>query len=62
MDCEKLLCGDNSLMKDVMMCINNNTKGISFIVDCDHKLIGLMTDGDIRRALLDGAGLNEPRS
>ncbi len=60
MDCEKLLCGDNSLMKDVMMCINNNTKGISFIVDCDHKLIGLMTDGDIRRALLDGAGLNEP--
>ena len=60
MDCKKLICGDNSLMKDIMTCINNNSKGMAFIVDCDHKLVGLMTDGDIRRALLGGAGLNEP--
>lgn len=60
MDCEKLICSENSIMKDVMICINNNTKGTAFIVDRDKKLVGIVTDGDIRRALLSGAGLKEP--
>jgi len=60
MDCEKLICSENSIMKDVMICINNNTKGTAFIVDRDKRLVGIVTDGDIRRALLSGAGLKEP--
>lgn len=42
-----------------MTCINNNAKGIAFIVNESGKLVGIATDGDIRRALLKGAGLKE---
>lgn len=59
MNCEKLICDENSTIKDVLTCINNNAKGVAFIVDEDNKLVGIATDGDIRRALLDGAGLKE---
>lgn len=59
MNCEKLICDENSTIKDVLICINNNAKGVAFIVDEDDKLVGIATDGDIRRALLDGAGLKE---
>lgn len=59
MNCEKLMCDENSTIKDVLTCINNNTKGVAFIIDKDNKLVGIATDGDIRRALLDGAGLKE---
>lgn len=59
MNCEKLICDKNSTIKDVLICINNNAKGVAFIVDETKKLVGIATDGDIRRALLDGAGLKE---
>lgn len=59
MNCEKLICDENSTIKEVLICINNNTKGVVFIVDETKKLVGIATDGDIRRALLDGAGLKE---
>lgn len=59
MNCEKLICNENLTLKDVMICIDNNCKGIAFIVDDDKRLVGIATDGDIRRALLNGAGLRE---
>lgn len=59
MDCTKLICSKNSMIKDVMTCIDNSAKGMAFIVDDDKKLVGVATDGDIRRALLNGAGLKE---
>lgn len=59
MDCERLICHENATIKDAMICIDYNTKGIVFIVDDDKKLVGIVTDGDIRRALLGGAGLKE---
>ena len=59
MDCEKLICTENSTIKDVMSCIDSNAKGTAFIVDENKKLVGIATDGDIRRALLNGAGLKE---
>ena len=59
MDCEKLICTENSTIKDVMSCIDSNAKGTAFIVDENKKLVGIVTDGDIRRALLNGAGLKE---
>ena len=59
MDCSKLICSENSLIREVMTCIDNNAKGIAFITDEGGRLVGVATDGDIRRALLNGAGLNE---
>lgn len=59
MECEKLICSENAIIKDVMTCIDNNAKGIAFLVDEDKRIVGVTTDGDIRRALLKGAGLKE---
>lgn len=38
--------------------IDKVAKGIVYIVDDDFKLIGSLTDGDIRRALINGMNLN----
>ena len=59
MNCNKLVCDVSLSIKEVMACIDNNAKGIAFITDEGGRLVGVVTDGDIRRALLNGAGLNE---
>lgn len=42
----------NQTLRDVMAIIDKNAEGIAMLVDNDHKLIGTITDGDIRRAIL----------
>jgi perosamine synthetase len=37
-----------------MRVINENAKGICFVVDAKNSLLGVVTDGDIRRAQLNG--------
>jgi len=58
-DIKKFICPFNKTIFEVLKVINNNTKGIAFIVDKCNKLIGVVTDGDIRRALLKGINLEE---
>ena len=41
-----------------MACIDRNSAGIVLVVDKKSLLIGTLTDGDIRRALLNGAPLD----
>lgn len=48
-----------SSLKDVIGALNRNLKGIVLLVDERHKLLGSLTDGDVRRAFLAGAGLDE---
>ena len=50
--------GNNTLLK-AMYIINENTKGVCFVVDVTNTLIGVITDGDIRRALLNNASLDD---
>lgn len=59
MELEKLICSHTATIKDVMLCIDRNTKGSAFITDDSGKLVGVVTDGDIRRLLLNGNGLND---
>lgn len=59
MELEKLKCSQEATIKEVMMCIDQNAKGAVFILDRDDRLIGVMTDGDIRRLLISGYGLND---
>jgi perosamine synthetase len=59
MKLEMLVSNKNSTIREVLHCIDANAKGASFIVDDDNVLIGIMTDGDIRRLLIDGYGLND---
>ncbi len=56
---EKLLCHKDKTILDVLKVINENSKSTAFIVDDEKKLCGIMTDGDIRRALLTGEDLQQ---
>lgn len=50
----------NQSVRDAMACINRNTKGIVLVVDDDRRLLGTITDGNIRRAILAGTSLEAP--
>lgn len=51
----KMFVGDRTLtVSEAMKQIDTNQNGILFLVDRDNKLLGCITDGDIRRYLLSG--------
>lgn len=47
-------------IRQTIACIDRNAKGIALVVDAAHRLVGTVTDGDIRRALLAGVSLEQP--
>ncbi|MBN1572785.1 MAG: nucleotidyltransferase family protein [Deltaproteobacteria bacterium] len=49
-------------IREAISKIDRNTKGIVLIVDDSAHLIGTITDGDIRRAILSGYDLSSPVS
>ncbi len=49
----------NSTIKDAIVNLSKSAMQISIVLDNDNKLFGLLTDGDIRRALLKGFDLND---
>ncbi len=46
------MIGANASIKDAMMSIGKSRQHICLIVDGDNRLLGTVTDGDIRRAIL----------
>jgi perosamine synthetase len=58
---KKSCLSHNSSIRQAMKAINRGALGIALLVDQEtEKFIGLVTDGDIRRALLNGHGLESP--
>lgn len=52
--------GDDTLsVVEAMRRIDKNSCGILFVVDAEEKLMGCLTDGDVRRYLLAGGGLED---
>lgn len=51
--------GYKASLKDAMGCINTNNLGIVFVVDDEDCLLGTVTDGDIRRGILDGKDVTD---
>lgn len=49
---EKLICNSNLSILEAIKIINKNSLGMIFIVDDNNKMLGTVTDGDIRRSLL----------
>lgn len=50
----------DTLVKDAILAISEGRLGTALLVDKDNKLLGLVSDGDIRRALLqEGFSLEE---
>lgn len=57
LEVDKLVLERNNSLKVALELIDKNAMGIVFIVDSDKKVIGLLSDGDVRRALLKGNDL-----
>lgn len=46
-------------IRDAMLALERGSLYIALVVDSTHRLVGLMTDGDIRRVLLRGSSLDD---
>jgi len=47
-------------MAEALRLIDANGEGVVVVIDDDRRLVGIVTDGDIRRAILAGADFAEP--
>ncbi|MCB2226165.1 MAG: nucleotidyltransferase family protein [Desulfarculaceae bacterium] len=55
-----LCIAQGATVRQVMKAIDGNKQGIVLVVDAEGKLLGTITDGDVRRFLLTAGGLDEP--
>lgn len=61
-DIIKLFINADSSIKSTMEVIDRGTRGIALVIDEDQRLLGTVTDGDVRRAILKSVSLDEPVS
>ncbi len=59
-DLSKCIVDENVSIKDALKKVDENQYGFIFLSDEDAKIVGLATDGDIRRALISGAVIDDP--
>ncbi len=57
-DMKRFIGRDTLTVSEAMQQIDKNTNGILFLVDIDNRLVGCITDGDIRRYLLAGGKMD----
>jgi CMP-N,N'-diacetyllegionaminic acid synthase len=51
---------NRSTLRDALISMTTHRRGLLFIIDSEKRLVGVLTDGDIRRALLQNAHLDSP--
>ena len=56
------LVSDDVMMKDVLFVISAKRMGVTGVTDGSGKLMGVITDGDLRRALEHGLGIFDQRA
>jgi dTDP-glucose pyrophosphorylase/CBS domain-containing protein len=59
-DISRLFVMPDTLLHEVIVCINNSQSGIALVVDEERRLLGVVTDGDIRRLVLKELDLAIP--
>lgn len=57
-DWKRIRLSPGQSVRDALSIINEQALRTALVVDEDQKLLGIVTDGDIRRALLDGYSLH----
>jgi len=57
---ERYLINENSSILESMKVIDSGEERIGFLVDANRRLLKVITDGDIRRAILRGMDLHAP--
>lgn len=55
-----IVAEENTTIIDAMRLIDKNSKGALILVDKENKLLGTITDGDIRRAILEDKSVKLP--
>jgi dTDP-glucose pyrophosphorylase len=58
----EVLVGQEASIRAALQAIDRVGGSRAFVVDSDGRLLGAISERDIRRALLDGAGLDSPSS
>ncbi len=59
-DWKKTLIGPSDTMLTAIEIIDREALQIAIVVDGENRILGIVTDGDIRRAILKGITINEP--
>jgi len=57
---EDISVNKNDTIKEAMKRIDQGALGIAFVLDKEKRFLGVVTDGDIRRAILNGIDLKKP--
>lgn len=55
-----ILVGPKATIQQAMVAIDRGAYEIALVVDAERRLLGAVTDGDVRRALLAGRALTDP--
>jgi len=49
-----------SSIREAIACLDRSGRATALVVDADYRLVDVLTDGDVRRAILAGLGLDAP--
>lgn len=60
MDWKKSVILPTASIRDALQVLNKSALQIAFVVNENNRLLGAVTDGDIRRSLLRGGNLSQP--
>jgi nucleoside-diphosphate-sugar epimerase len=55
-----IIVDNKASIKEAMRAIDQGSLGIAFLVDNHKKLSGIVTDGDVRRAVMKGTDIQDP--
>lgn len=55
---DRYCLSENSTIKDALKIIDKNLIGAAFVIKTNEKVVGVITDGDIRRAFINGMNLD----
>lgn len=59
-DWKNTIISPDTPILEAMRIIDTSAMQISLVVDAEHRLVGVVTDGDIRRGILKGIPLDQP--
>lgn len=51
---------NTSTLKEALIKMTTSHKGVSLVVDKEYKLLGILSDGDVRRSLINDVSLSVP--
>ncbi len=57
---ERVLISPDTALREALIKINEAGTQMALVVDANRRLLGTLSDGDVRRALIRGVGINDP--